>query len=62
MLGWPADRARASRLERDEPLRFRWGGANDWQNSSIESFLEAAMAMHEPAGGAATWRWFAEFL
>lgn len=38
------DRQRAEELERADPARYRMGGANNWQNGSISSFLEAALA------------------
>ena len=39
-----ADREASEDLESSDPERFRWGGANNWQNSSISTFLEAAAA------------------
>lgn len=39
-----ADREAAEQLERADPRRYQYGGANGWQNSSISSFLECALA------------------
>lgn len=39
-----ADRSEAEDIERADAERYKWGGANGWQNSSIASFLEAAIA------------------
>lgn len=62
-----ADRANADDLERADPERFKWGGANGWQNASIASFLEGAIAGAEAQGdwgnGASpSWRDLAIFL
>ena len=38
------DRAKADEVEASGPERYRWGGANDWQNSSIASYLECSLA------------------
>jgi len=38
------DRTKADELENSEPERYRLGGANDWQNSSIAAYLECALA------------------
>lgn len=38
------DRQEADDLERSDPERYKWGNANGWQNSSISSFLESAVA------------------
>lgn len=44
-VGWlRADREASEALEASDPDRFRWGGANGWQNGSISTFLEAAAA------------------
>ena len=37
------DRQEADALERSDSERYKWGGANGWQNSSIASFLECAI-------------------
>jgi len=39
-----ADRQEAEALERADPQRYQWGGANGWQNSSIAAFLEGAIS------------------
>jgi len=38
------DRREAEDIERADVERYRWGGANGWQNSSIASFLDSAIA------------------
>jgi hypothetical protein len=38
------DRREADAIEQGDPERYRWGGANDWQNGDIAGFLEAALA------------------
>jgi len=38
------DRQEADDLERCDSQRYKLGGANGWQNSSISSFLEGAIA------------------
>jgi hypothetical protein len=38
------DRAKADEVEAADPERYRWGGANNWQNSSIASYLECSLA------------------
>jgi hypothetical protein len=39
-----ADREQAEECERKSPERYRWEGANGWQNGSISAFLECALA------------------
>jgi hypothetical protein len=39
-----ANRARAEALERENPEQFRYSGAAGWENGSISSYLEAALA------------------
>ena len=39
-----SDREQAEALERASPEKYRWGGANNWQNASISSFLDCALA------------------
>jgi len=62
-----ADREEAERLEKADPKQYQWGGANDWQNGSISSFLECALAGSEAQdnwGSAAgpSWKDLAVFL
>ncbi len=38
------DRTSADALEASDPKRYQLGGANDWQNSSIVTFLDCALA------------------
>jgi hypothetical protein len=61
------ERAEAERMEREEPIRYQLGGALNWQNGDISSFLDAALAGFEADRSLAelkapTWRNFAEFL
>lgn len=37
-----ADRREAEAIERLDVERYKWGGANGWQNTSISAFLESA--------------------
>ncbi len=54
-----AERERAAEMEREQPDYYRLGGALGWQNTSIESFLECALAgfVAQPGGfeGQPTW-------
>jgi hypothetical protein len=61
------DREEAERIEREDPQLWQWGGANNWQNSSISAFLSAAVAHFENPSKMTgderpTWRDVAEFL
>ena len=61
------DRTKADELENSEPERYRLGGANDWQNSSIAAYLECALAgavaqQSWGSGAGPTWRDLAVFL
>ena len=61
------EREEAERMERDESTRFQLGGAHNWQNGSISSFLYASLAyfdakpFHEPET-VPSWRMLAEIL
>lgn len=62
-----AEREEAEGMERDEPVRYQLGGAKNWQNGDIASFLYAALNYFE--GGlyhrpeeAPSWTMLAEFL
>ena len=61
-----AERREAEQLERDHPLKYQLGGALNWHNGTISSFLEAALECFEdPAANEhpnPSWRLFAEFL
>ena len=59
-----AEREKSERMEADNPVRFQLGGALNWQNSSISTFLSSAIAGLEgnAAEEEATWQQFAEFL
>ena len=57
----------AEQMERDDPVRYQIGGAHNWQNGSISSFLNASLAyfdtkpFHEPEF-TPSWRMLAEIL
>ena len=59
------EREEAERME--EPARYQFGGAHNWQNGSISSFLHASLAyfdskpFHEPES-APSWTMLAEIL
>jgi hypothetical protein len=61
------ERREAQRLEQEEPIRYQLGGALNWQNGDIASFLEAALCyfdggpFHQPEA-VPSWRMLAEFL
>jgi hypothetical protein len=62
-----AEREEAERMERDEPKRYQLGGANDWQNSTISSFLGAALVYFQPTSlrkpdDTPSWKMMADFL
>ncbi len=61
------DRQDAENLERDNPTKYQWDGANNWQNSSISSFLESASMYliegpHRHEGDKINWKDLAAFL
>jgi hypothetical protein len=61
------EREEAERMERDEPERYMLGGALDWQNSTISTFLDAAAEClianrDRDSSGEPSWKAFAEFL
>jgi hypothetical protein len=61
------EREEAERMEREEPSRYQLGGAHNWQNSSISSFLHAALACFDAhqaskSGEVPDWQTFATFL
>ena len=62
-----AERERAEEMEREDSTRYRLGGALDWQNRDISSFLYAALdyfeskPLHHPEDSP-SWRMFAELL
>jgi hypothetical protein len=61
------ERAEAEQMERDEATRYQLGGAHNWQNGSISSFLYSSLAyfdakpFHEPES-VPSWRMLAEIL
>ena len=62
------EREQAQELERENPVRYQLGGALDWQNGDIASYLWAALQYFEPAPyrepvkEEPTWKGFAKFL
>jgi len=61
------ERAEAEVMEREEPKRYQLGGAHNWQNGSISSFLYAALASFDSYRGledenVPNWQTFAKFL
>ena len=60
-----AERSAATELEKDEPIRYSMGGAYDWQNGDITSFLDGACEFlhhHVNDDDSPSWRMIAEFL
>ena len=58
------ERELADKMEGEEPEKYRFCGALGWENDSISSFLDAALASVEDGSyfEEASWRSFAEFL
>jgi hypothetical protein len=62
------DRRRAEEIESNDPERYKWGGADGWQNQTISSFLEASAAgvahpsWPDSAAQSPSWKDFALFL
>lgn len=62
-----AERLEAEEMERDEPVRYQLGGAHNWQNGTISSFLYGGLAyfdpkpVHQPEA-APSWKMLADFL
>ncbi len=62
------EREIAERMEKENPVRYQLGGALDWQNGDIPSFLWAGLECFEerPLRSATSdepsWKGFAEFL
>ena len=63
------EREQAEKLENERPEYWKCGGALAWQNSSISSYLGAALSCVEDSESLAehiseepSWRAFAEFL
>lgn len=62
-----ADRRIADDMESSDPQLYKWGGANGWQNSSIASFLDCAIAGADAqddwgTGSSPSWKDLAVFL
>ena len=61
------EREEAEKLEREDPVRYQLGGAKNWQNGNISSFLYAALdyfnekEFHRPEESP-SWKMLAEFL
>lgn len=61
------ERVAAEKMERENPTRYSLGGAHDWQNGDIASFLYAACEYFvdrplSPPETKPSWRMFADFL
>jgi hypothetical protein len=62
------EREKADELEKENPIRYQLGGALNWQNGDISSFLWSALSYFEdsPRPNATsdepTWKGFAQFL
>ena len=62
------ERERAEQLEKENPIRYQLGGALDWQNGDISSFLWAGLesfeegALRPAPSDEPSWKTFAEFL
>jgi hypothetical protein len=62
------DRRDADAVEASDSQRYRWSGANGWQNGTIVTFLDGALAYAqspnwpERESDAPTWRDLAKFL
>ena len=63
-----AEREEAEKLERERPDYYQLGGALNWQNADISSFLYACLACFDDrpyqkgVSEEPSWRGFAEFL
>lgn len=62
-----AERADAERMEREEPARYQLGGAHNWQNGDISSFLFGSLAYFKDTRNRdpeepPSWKLFAKFL
>ena len=61
------EREEAEQTEKDESVRYQTGGAHNWQNGSISSFLYASIAyfdskpLHEPESSP-SWKMLADIL
>lgn len=61
------DREIAEKLEEEKPDFYKYGGANSWQNSSISTYLDCALAGADAqedwrTEDQPTWKDLAEFL
>lgn len=61
------ERTRADELVKSRPVYYSLGGALDWQNDDIASFIYAGLAYFEPGpdrfvGEHPSWKDLAEFL
>jgi hypothetical protein len=58
----------ADELTQQNPEKFQWSGALGWENGSIDTYLDAALACfeggksHQDKPEEITWKRFAEFL
>lgn len=62
------EREKAEQMERESAVRYQLGGALDWQNGNISTFLYAGLECFEErplrpsTSDEPTWKSFAEFL
>ena len=67
VTGLAAEREQAEQMERNEQGRYQLGGAHNWQNRTISSFLYASLAyvdakpFHEPEA-VPSWKMLADVL
>ena len=67
VIALAAESEAAEQKERDEPRRYQMGGAHNWQNGTVSSFLYASLAYFDPKPfhkpeTAPGWKMFADFL
>ena len=67
VMALAAEREDAEKLEREDARYYRYGGAHNWQNSTISAFLYAGLASLDPKPfyrpeSAPSWRMLAYFL
>lgn len=57
------ERQRAEKMERDDPMKYQLGGALNWQNGDISTFLEGALQYFKNHDDQIpSWKLLAEFL
>lgn len=57
------ERSKAQKLEFENPVKYKYNGALEWQNTSIEQYLECAVSWLEDSNRKdISWKLMAEFL